>query len=247
MHILLQITSSAATQAVQTLTTAVGDTSHQIAASPVIPSALPPDSFNLLSMVTKGGPMMIPMAFLFILSIYVLIERLIVISKALKKNDGLLPALQGLIKQGNLQSAKAMCQGQNTPEAFMLEKGISRIGQPVAEIREAMTEGASVQLGNLEKKLSILNITGRIAPMFGFIGTILGVIKIFYDIALAGTVEISVISTGLYEKMISSGTGLVVGVFAFVGYHVLNARLDKLAHRMEEAKMKFLDILNEPS
>ena len=246
MYTLLQITSSAATQAVQTVTTAVADTTHQVAAA-TTPAALPPDSFSLLSMVMKGGPMMIPMGFLFILSIYVLIERLIVISKASKKNDGLLTGLQSLIKQGNLQSAKAMCQGQNTPEAFMLEKGISRIGQPVAEIREAMTEGASVQLGNLEKKLNILNITGRIAPMFGFIGTIIGVVKIFYDIALAGTVEISVISTGLYEKMISSATGLVVGVLAFVGYHWLNTRLDKLAHRMEETKMKFLDILNEPS
>jgi biopolymer transport protein ExbB len=246
MYTLLQITSSAATQAVQTVTTAVADTTHQVAAA-TTPAALPPDSFSLLSMVMKGGPMMIPMGFLFILSIYVLIERLIVISKASKKNDGLLTGLQSLIKQGNLQSAKAMCQGQNTPEAFMLEKGISRIGQPVAEIREAMTEGASVQLGNLEKKLNILNITGRIAPMFGFIGTIIGVVKIFYEIALIGTVEISAISTGLYEKMISSASGLVVGVLAFVAYHWLNTKLDKLAHRMEETKMKFLDILNEPS
>jgi biopolymer transport protein ExbB len=122
-----------------------------------------------------------------------------------------------------------------------------RVGQPVHDIREAMNEGASVQLGRLEKNLNILNITGRIAPMFGFIGTIIGVVKIFYDIALAGTVEISVISTGLYEKMISSASGLVVGVLAFVGYHWLNALIDKLARRMEESKMRFLDILNEPS
>lgn len=241
MRILLQITST-----VQTITTAIADTSNHATANAPTTTALPADSFSLLSMVMKGGPMMVPMAFLFLLSIYVLIERLLVIGKASKKNDGLLTALQSLIKQGNLPAAKSMCQGQNTPEAFMLEKGISRIGQPVAEIREAMTEGASVQLGNLEKKLNILNITGRIAPMFGFIGTIIGVVKIFYDIALAGTVEISVISTGLYEKMISSASGLVVGVLAFVAYHWLNTRLDKLAHRMEETKMKFLDILNEP-
>ena len=249
MYTFLQITSSAANQAVQTVTTAVADTTHQAVATTasVTPTALPPDSFNLLSMLVNGGAMMIPLAFLLVLSIYVLIERLIVISKGAKKNDGLLPALQGLIKQGNLAAAKSMCQGQNTPEAFMLEKGISRIGQPVAEIREAMTEAGSVKLGTLEKKLSILNITGRIAPMLGFIGTIIGVVKIFYDIALAGTVEISVISTGLYEKMISSGTGIVVGVFAFISYHWLNSILDKLAHRMEETKMKFLDILNEPS
>ena len=248
MHTFLQVTSSGAAQAVQSVTTAITDTAHQaMNATPAGPAVLPPDSFNLLSMVGKGGPMMIPMGFLFLLSIYVLIERLLIIGKASKRNEGLLPALKGLIQQGNLPSAKAMCQGQNSPEAFMLEKGISRIGQPVAEIREAMNEGAIVQLGNLEKKMNILNITGRIAPMFGFIGTIIGVVKIFYDISLAGTVEISVISTGLYEKMISSASGLVVGVLAFVAYHWLNAKLDKLAHRMEESKMKFLDILNEPS
>ena len=95
--------------------------------------------------------------------------------------------------------------------------------------------------------MSVLNITGRIAPMFGFIGTIIGVIKIFYDISLAKTVEIEVISTGLYQKMISSGSGLVVGVFAFIGYHILTARIDRLAHRMEETQIAFLDILNEPS
>jgi len=110
-----------------------------------------------------------------------------------------------------------------------------------------MNEAAAVQLGRLEKNLNILNITGRIAPMFGFIGTIIGVVKIFYDISLAGTVEISVISTGLYEKMISSASGLVVGVLAFVAYHWMNTRIDKLARRMEESKMRFLDILNEPS
>jgi biopolymer transport protein ExbB len=110
-----------------------------------------------------------------------------------------------------------------------------------------MVETASVTLGNLEKNLNVLNITGRIAPMFGFIGTIIGVVKIFYDIALAGTVEISVISTGLYEKMISSATGLVVGVLAFVAYHWMNTKIDKLARRMEETKMRFFDMLNEPA
>lgn len=243
MHILLQITSSAVTTAATAADTLAAATTT---ATPV-PPAPTQDSFSLLSMLMKGGPMMIPLALLFVLSIYVLIERLIIISKALRKNDGLLPSLSGLIKKGDVQSAKALCQSQHTPEAFMLEKGVSRIGQPVGEIREAMSEAATVQIGRLEKNMNILNITGRIAPMFGFIGTIIGVVKIFYDISLAGTVEISVISTGLYEKMVSSASGLVVGVLAFVAYHWMNTKLDKLARRLEESKMNFLDILNEPS
>jgi biopolymer transport protein ExbB len=241
--LLLQI-PSAATVATVIDTAAKTVTNTVTATTPAVPTQ---DSFNLLSMITKGGPMMIPMGILFVFSLYVLFERLITISKASRKNDGLLSGLQGLIKQGNLQSAQAMCAGQASPEGFMLEKGISRVGQPVGEIREAMNEAASVQLGRLEKNLNVLNITGRIAPMFGFIGTIIGVVKIFYDIALAGTVEISVISTGLYEKMISSASGLVVGVLAFVAYHWMNTKIDKLSRRMEESKMKFLDILNEPS
>ena len=242
--LLLQITPPAtATVAAAT------DTLNQLATGTLTgsPGAPTEDSFSLLSMVMKGGPMMIPLAILFLLSLYVVIERLITIKKASRRNEGLLSSLQGLIKQGNLQSAQAMCAGQGTPEGFMLEKGVSRVGQPVGEIREAMSEAASVQFGRLEKNLNILNITGRIAPMFGFIGTIIGVVKIFYDISLAGTVEISVISTGLYEKMISSASGLVVGVLAFVAYHWMNTLIDKLARRMEESKMRFLDILNEPS
>ena len=230
---------------------AAADTLSKVATSTVaavaIPAAPTEDSFSLLSMIMKGGSMMIPMGFLLIVSIYVLIERLIIITKASKKNDGLMASLQGLIKQGNVQAARSLCLGQASPEGAMLEKGVSRIGQPVAEIREAMNEAAAVQLGHLEKHLNVLNITGRIAPMFGFIGTIIGVVKIFYNISLVGTVEISTISTGLYEKMISSASGLVVGVLAFVAYHWMNSLLDKLARRMEETKMKFFDILNEPS
>jgi len=209
--------------------------------------AITEDSFSLFSMIVKGGVMMIPLALMLVLAIYVLIERLIVLSRAAKKNDAMLSGLKDLIHKGNIDSAKAMCTALNTPEAAMLEKGLNRIGQPIQDIREAMNETAEVEIGKLEKNMGILNITGRIAPMFGFIGTIIGVIKIFYDIALAKTVEIEVISTGLYQKMITSCSGLVVGVLAFVAYHWLNTKIDKLAHRMEESRMKFLDILNEPT
>jgi biopolymer transport protein ExbB len=110
-----------------------------------------------------------------------------------------------------------------------------------------MNKSGSNEIGKLEKNLNVLNIIGRIAPMFGFIGTIIGVITIFYSISLAKTVEIEVISKGLYQKMITSASGLVVGVLAFVCYHWLNARIDKLAHRMEDTQIKFLDMLNEPT
>lgn len=205
------------------------------------------ESFNLFSIIMKGGVMMIPLAVLLVLTIYVTIERLLIISRASKRNHSFLPSLSAMIKKGDLDAAKALCKNESSPIGTMIEKGVSRIGQSASDIRESMTEAAQVDLGRLEKNLGILNITGRIAPMFGFIGTIIGVITIFYSIAIAKTVEIEVISKGLYEKMISSGSGLIVGVIAFIAYHWLNARIDRLAHKMEEDKVAFMDILNEPA
>jgi biopolymer transport protein ExbB len=201
---------------------------------------------SLISMVSKGGPIMIPLAILFLVSIYILVERLLVISKAAKKNPTLVISLKEMIHGGNIANARAMCKNNNTPESSMIEQGVARVGQPVQEIREAMNKSGSNEIAKLEKNLNVLNIIGRIAPMFGFIGTIIGVITIFYDISLAKTVEIEVISKGLYQKMITSAGGLVVGVFAFVGYHWINARIDKLANRMEDTQINFLDMLNEP-
>lgn len=208
---------------------------------------LPPNEISLFSMVAKGGVIMLPLAILLLMSIYVMVERFLTITKASKKNATLLASIKDMINSGNLANARQMCKNVNTPEAIMLEQGISRIGQSMQEIREAMDKAGSNELSRLEKNMSILNITGRIAPMFGFIGTIIGVIKIFYDISVAKTVEIEVISSGLYQKMITSGGGLVVGVIAFIGYHILNARIDKIAHHMEETQIAFLDMLNEPS
>jgi len=201
---------------------------------------------QLISIIMKAWQIMLPLALLLVASIYILIERLLVISKAGKKNPNLILSLKETIHSGNIPNAIAMCKNINTPESAMLAQGVARIGQPVQEIRTAMDKSGTNEINKLEKGLNVLNIVGRIAPMVGFIGTIIGVITIFYDISLSKTVEIEVISKGLYQKMVSSAGGLVVGVFAFVCYHWLNSRLDKLANRMEETQIKFLDMLNEP-
>ncbi|MBK6832764.1 MAG: MotA/TolQ/ExbB proton channel family protein [Bacteroidetes bacterium] len=208
---------------------------------------LPPNEISLFEMVAKAWCYYDSLAILLLVSLYVMVERFLTISKASKKNATLLASVKDMINSGNLANARNMCKSVNTPEAIMLEQGISRIGQSMQEIREAMDKAGSSELNRLEKNMSILNITGRIAPMFGFIGTIIGVIEIFYKISVAKTVEIEVISSGLYVKMVTSCGGLIVGVLAFVFYHWLNARIDKLAHRMEETQIAFLDMLNEPS
>lgn len=241
LSFILQITNTVASTVADSNVAQTAVTGIQTA------TELPPNEISLFDIVSKGGVIMIPLALLLLMSIYVMVERFLTISKASKKNVTLLAGLKDMINNGNLDNARNMCKSVNTPEAMMLEQGISRIGQSMTEIRESMDKSASNELSRLEKNMSILNITGRIAPMFGFIGTIIGVIKIFYDISVAKTVEIEVISSGLYQKMITSCGGLVVGVIAFVGYHWLNARIDKLSHRMEETQIQFLDILNEPS
>jgi biopolymer transport protein ExbB len=238
MSFILQITN--------TVATAIADTAAQVS-NTLPPAELPPNEIHVFDIIAQAWVIMIPLSILLLISIYFMVERLLTISKASKKNATLLASVKEMINNGNLNGARSLCKSVNTPEAIMLEQGISRIGQSMQEIREAMDKTASNELSGLEKNLSFLNITGRIAPMFGFIGTIIGVIEIFYKISVAKTVEIEVISSGLYVKMVSSCGGLVVGVIAFVGYHWLNTKIDKLAHRMEETQIAFLDILNEPS
>jgi biopolymer transport protein ExbB len=239
LHFILQVNTAAA---------ALTDTLSNGAVSGIQTVTEPTETkISLISLVAKGGPIMIPLAILLLASIYILIDRLLVTGKAAKKHTGLVLSLKEMIVAGNLSNARSMCKNTNTPESLMLEQGIARIGQPVLEIREAMNKSGANEIAKLEKNLNVLNIVGRIAPMFGFIGTIIGVITIFYDISLAKTVEIEIISKGLYQKMITSASGLVVGVFAFVGYHWVNARIDKIAHRMEDAQIQLLDLLNEPA
>ncbi|MBL7932971.1 MAG: MotA/TolQ/ExbB proton channel family protein [Bacteroidia bacterium] len=229
-------------------TAATADSNNVVSGIQTTPATeITETKISLMEMIMKGGPIMIPLAILLLIALYIFIERLLIIGKAMKRNDNLVLSLKEMIHSGNISNAVAMCKNMNTPESAMIEQGVKRIGQPVEEIRSAMDKSGSNEIGKLERNMNVLNIIGRIAPMFGFIGTIIGVITIFYDISLAKTVEIEIISKGLYQKMITSAGGLVVGVLAFVCYHWLNARIDRLAHRMEDTQIKFLDMLNEPS
>ncbi len=243
LNFILQTGASVATLATTTDSSNVVTGIQTAATTPEITET----KISLMEMIGKGGPIMYPIALLLLISIYIVVERLLVISKASKKNENLVTSLKEMIHSGNITNARSMCKNMNTPESSMIEQGVSRIGQPVEEIREAMNKSGSNEIAKLEKNLNVLSIIGRIAPMFGFVGTIIGVITIFRKISQSGTVEIVQISDGLYQKMVSSAGGLVVGVIAFIFYYWLNARVDKLAHRMEDTQIKFLDMLNEPT
>ncbi|MEI6764775.1 MAG: MotA/TolQ/ExbB proton channel family protein [Bacteroidota bacterium] len=205
------------------------------------------EAMSLLDVISKGGIIMIPILLLSIIAIYIFISRYITIRKAGKDESSFMNNIRDLIHEGRVDSALSVCRNTQKPIARMIEKGLMRLGRPLKEIGESVEIVGKFEVYKLEKNLVILAVVAGIAPMFGFIGTILGVIKIFYDISLAGDVSISSVSAGLYTKMVSSAGGLIVGIIAFVFYHWLNIMVDKAVHKMEYNAMEFIDLLQEPS
>lgn len=240
-YILLQITSptdSASTVAATTTNTVTAtQTATTVAEVTITP----------MELLLKGGWVMYPLILLLLLTLYFAVERLIVISKASKLDNRFMANIRDYIISGKIDSARELCRTSNTPVARTIEKGISRIGKPGRDISEALETQGSIEISRVEKNLHILGMTARIAPMLGFIGTIAGVVTIFYDISNSGDISIKSISGGLYQKMVSSGAGLIIGVIAFVFYHFLNTMIDGIAKKIERSSLEFLDTLNEPS
>jgi biopolymer transport protein ExbB len=202
---------------------------------------------NLLQLIIKGGWVMIPILILSIMGFYIFFERYFTLRKANKDESGLMVQVRELIKQGNVSSAIALCKQSNTPIGRMLQKGLLRIGKPIKEIEGSIENVGKLEVAKLEKNISILGIIAGIAPMLGFVGTISGVIKIFYNISLSDNISIGIIAGGLYEKMITSAAGLIVGILAYIGHHVLNLMVDKIILKLETESIDFIDLLEEPS
>jgi biopolymer transport protein ExbB len=238
-YILLQITNPAGADSTQASNTPpLNTTGTQVA---------PELDLSPMELVWKGGWIMIPLIILLLLVIYFAIERMIVISKANKLDSNFMKNIRDYVLNGKFDSARELCRATNTPVSRTIEKGISRLGKPTKEISDAMETQGRIEISRVEKNLHILSMTARMAPMLGFIGTIVGVVTIFYNIGVSGDISIKSISGGLYQKMISSGAGLVVGVLAFLFYHFLNTTVDNIAKKIERSSLEFMDTLNEPS
>jgi biopolymer transport protein ExbB len=203
-------------------------------------------TMNYWDMAQKGGWVMIPIVFLLLLSVYIFLNRLIVLKQAAREDYHFMNRIKDYISENKIEAATKLCQSTQSPVARMIEKGISRLGRPMKEIEESIEIVGKFEIYNLEKHLTILGVIAGIAPMFGFIGTIAGVIKIFYNISLADNISIGLIAGGLYQKMISSASGLIVGILAFVAYHTLNIMVERIVHKLEFSAMNFMDILYEP-
>jgi biopolymer transport protein ExbB len=232
--IILQIT-----QAPSTVQDTVKNAVTQITTQPTS------QSLSLLELLQKGGIIMIPIVILSLLAFYFFFERLIAIKKASREDTNFMNNIKDFILNMKIDAAKAFCKSTNTPVSRMVEKGINRIGRPISEIERSIESVGKFEISKLEKNLKILGIVAGIAPMLGFIGTIMGVIKIFYNISLADNISIGLIAGGLYEKMITSASGLIVGVLAYAGYHYLNILLDKVIFKMENNAIDFMDLLQK--
>jgi biopolymer transport protein ExbB len=230
----------------------ITDTAHKIAdtvnhLSQTGTTATPGDTLRFGDLLVKGGVIMIPIGILAVLGLVIFFERYFTIRKASKSESNLLLQVRSSILTGNLESAIAICKNSNSPLGRMLQKGLLRIGRPIKDIEGAIENIGKLEVAKLEKNIGILGIIAGIAPMFGFLGTIYGVIKIFYDIAQSGNLSIGVISGGLYVKMVTAAAGLFVGMVAYIFYHILNMMVDKVILKLETDAIEFIDLLEEPS
>jgi len=229
----------------------ITDTAHKIADTVKNISqaggATPGDTLRFGDLLVKGGWVMVPIGILAVLGLVIFFERYFTIRKASKSEANLLIQIRSSILTGNLDSAIAICKNSNSPLGRMLQKGLLRIGRPIKDIEGAIENIGKLEVAKLEKNIGILGIIAGIAPMFGFLGTIYGVIKIFYDIAQSGNLSIGVISGGLYVKMVTAAAGLFVGMVAYICYHILNMMVDKVILKLETDAIEFIDLLEEPS
>lgn len=222
---------------------AIADTLNAAANTP--PAT--PESISLWSLLDKGGWIMYPLYFLLVLSIFIFFERLIAIRKASKIEGNFMSMIRDNIMMGNVSAARTLARNTPNPVAKMIDKGIQRIGKPIDAIEKSMENVGKLEMYNMERNLNILSLIAGIAPMFGFLGTIIGMIQLFYGIASSGQFTLNDIAGGIYVKMITSGTGLVIGLLAYIGHNALTTMIDRTANKMEAASAEFIDILQEPT
>jgi len=201
---------------------------------------------DLKSTIFHAWYIYLPLLLMSLITIYIFVERWLTVAKANNEDSNFMNNIKQYINSGKLDAAKNLCVTTNTPVARMIGKGIARIGKPLEDIKGAVENSGKLEISNLEKNTSILAIIASIAPMFGFLGTVIGVITIFHNIANLGKIEIGVVSQGLYIKMISSAAGLVVGMLAYVAYNTLVTRIGRVVNTMESHAVEFVDILDEP-
>ena len=207
------------------------------------------ESMNLWEMAQYGGWIMIILAILLAGACYIFIERIVVLKQATREDKSFMDRIRDYIHEGKIDSAQNLCKQTDTPSAHMIEKGISRIGRPMNDVQVAVENVGNLEVGRLEKGLVVLATVAGGAPMLGFLGTVLGMVQTFYNMALSsgGIIEMSALSTGMYQAMVTTIGGLIVGILAMFAYNYLVALFDRVVRMLESHTMEFMDLLNEPA
>ena len=207
------------------------------------------NSINLLTMAGYGGWIMIVLALMLAFGIYLFIERMVILTKATQEDKTFMNRIRDYIKEGKIDSAIKLCQKENTPSARMVEKGVTRIGRPMQDVQVAIENVGNLEVGKLEKGLVLIATIAAGAPMLGFLGTVLGMIQTFYNMAqnASGVIEIAALSDGMYQAMVTTVGGLIVGILAMFAYNFLVSRIDRVVRMLESRTMEFMDLLNEPA
>ena len=223
------------------IATQAADSTNVITAAPAA------EQISLWGLLAKGGFIMYPLYLLLVAAIFVFFERLIAIRKASNIEGNFMSMIRDNIITGNLSAARTLARNTNNPVARIIDKGLQRIGKPIDAIEKSMENVGKLEMYKMERNLNILSLIAGIAPMFGFLGTIVGMVQLFYGIASTGEYTLNTIAGGIYTKMVTSATGLIIGLIAYVGHNFLTTQIDKTANKMEVASADFIDVLQEPT
>lgn len=237
LGVLLQITETG---------TAVVDTAVQQA----LPTVAPPtsESLSLWELTLKGGWIMIPIGILSLMAIYIFVERFLAVQKAGKEDSGFMNNIREFIHAGKVDSAISLAKNTNTPYARMIHKGLMRLGKPLGDINTAIENEGKLEIAKLEKNITALATAAGGAPMLGFLGTVTGMVRAFYNMSKAGNnIEIGTLSSGIYEAMVTTVAGLIVGLMAYFCYNIIVARIQRVVNKMEARATEFMDLLQEPA
>ena len=203
---------------------------------------------NVIDLAMKGGWIMVVLVLLSMMACYIFIQRLMVIRRAGKEDENFMNRIKDYIHEGKVDSALNLCRNTNTPYARMIEKGISRFGRPMNDVLVAIENVGNLEIAKLEKGFPLIATTAAGAPMLGFLGTVTGMVRAFFDMANAGTnVDVTLLSSGIYEALVTTVGGLVVGIITLFAYNYLVSQVDNVVNKMEARTMEFMDLLNEPA
>ena len=206
------------------------------------------ETLSLWSLVIDGGYIMIPLALMLVVSIYIFFERCFAISRASKDDSTFMQRIRDYVHEGDLESALQLCKQTDTPYARLIQKGVTRIGRPMQDVLVAIENTGNIEVARLGKGFTWLSTTAAGAPMLGFLGTVTGMIEAFYALAMAGTgANIIVLSSGIYQALVTTVAGLVVGIVALFAYNFLVSRVNRVMTGLETKTMEFMDLLNEPA